>query len=485
MSFTELPAELIDMICSNCSVLQIKALRLTCQSLRNVADDYLFPEIMTLMTKDSMEAARRVAEHPKFCKQPTTLWVQGDRGEPLDFEDWKAKVARQIEFQAFSAEANGKHFEELGRISMKEDREFELDPDHQGRREALMELIQTTADAQPRPSYSETQLQEHFDHYSNLVREGTQIVTDGTIRRCMQTVFKKCTNISALYFTMANAIIPHIHKENETFQKGLITPFGDKDLYQDGIETMVAIIIAAADARFSPRSLRLGSVTYHLVSHPEIYEALPPFLGGVEDLQWMLATPWLDGGDEVSMRELGKIVTGFRQGHFLRFMQSTTSLRSLEIEMPCAKDPGEPRADLADVVGSISWPHLRKFSITTISAECTELVDFILRHADTLEYLELNEISLDGEWHECFSGFAGRLPRLEHVQLRGAFEEDDDFFCYFGGIYSSRGNKYSQKVAQYILEGGGEFPEPPLGRDGLTAWDSACDEDEESDTDSD
>lgn len=101
MSFAVLPVELIDFICECCSVDEIKDLRLTCQTTRNVANDHLFPEIATMMTTESMSAAREIAEHPKFRKSPTGLWLQADRLQPMEYNEWKTQVDESIEERAW------------------------------------------------------------------------------------------------------------------------------------------------------------------------------------------------------------------------------------------------------------------------------------------------------------------------------------------------------------------------------------------------
>ncbi|CAK1357528.1 hypothetical protein CB0940_07742 [Cercospora beticola] len=485
MSFVELPTELIEMICVRCSLDEIKALRLTCHSLRNVADDYLFPEIVTVMTIDSMKAAWQIAQHPKFCKQPRLLYFQGDTSEPLKFEEWRAKLESQIEVDAHITKADRKHLQELGEISMRRGRERQIDPNLEAREKALIQLIRANADAQPKPSYSAAQLQNHFEYYSELAYEGVQIVEDGVIQRCMQEVFEKCSNIRAFDFTTANALRVHTHRENKQFRKGLITPFGDYDRCGEGLEAMGEIVLAAEKAGYSPQTLRLGSVSFHIARHLEFSKAMSRFMANVETLHWIVSTPYLEDDDlGVDSEEFAEIMLGFSEGYFIMLMESAGNLRSLEIDMPCP-NPGEDKIELSDVVGSIVWANLRNFAITTVYANPSDLVDFLLRHAGTLERLELNEVTLEGEWPECFSRLAGKLPRLKEVQLRGVFSVGHGaFFCFFGDLYTSRGNEYSQSVARYIIEGGEEFSMPPgNNREEAMIPDSESDDDEEPDWD--
>ncbi|KAM3425375.1 hypothetical protein BST61_g7321 [Cercospora zeina] len=461
MSFAELPTELIEIICGDCSVKQIKALRLTCQSWRNVADGYLFPDLMTVMTRDSMETAQLIAGDPRFCKGPTALRVQGDRLRSLEFESWKVKMAKEIRSEA--RHARGEYLEMFRRISREQRRN--LDPHDEARLQSLKSVAKTLN----KPDYSDSELRDRFNHYSTLVLEGTQIITDGTVQRCVQTVFEKCPRLLVLDFTLANELFTQTHRGIETFRRGLVVPFGDVDRYQEGLDAMIAIILAAADAEYSPQTLRMGRVTSHLVNRPNLSRAMPQFLANVENLEWVLSTPWFEGVPMMNSSELRKIMTDFREGHFLKFMESTISLRTLKIIMPCTKDEDDPRADLSNVVGSISWPHLRSFAISNIRAESTNLVNFLLRHADTLECLEMTEIQLHGEWSNCFPRFAGKLPRLKGVRLGGVFKEvvnNVSLTFTHGPRGTSRSTEYSRKVAQYIIRGGEEFPPPPVDSEG-------------------
>ncbi|KAF2211742.1 hypothetical protein CERZMDRAFT_98175 [Cercospora zeae-maydis SCOH1-5] len=473
MSFSELPAELIGLICENCSMKQIKALRLTCQSLRNVADGYLFPRIVTVMTRDSMDTARLIAENSRFCKGPTALGFQGDRLRPLEFESWKAKVAKESRSEA--QRAKEEHLELSRRISMGQARSLEP---HE---EARWQFLESIADARFRPHYSDSELRDRFNHYHNLALEGTQIITDGTVQRCMQTAFEKCPRLRALDFTLANEIFRQTHRGMETFRRGLVIPFGDMDPYQEGLKAMIAIILAAADAQFSPQTLRMGRVTSHLVNRADLSEAMPQFLANVENLEWFLSGPHFDNVPMINSSETRKFMTNFREGHFLKFMESTVNLRTLVIEVPWAQDGDGRRADLSNVVGSVSWPHLRGFTISGLSAGSTSLANFLLRHAGTLECLEMNDIQLHEEWSDCFPRFAGKLPRLKEVRLGGFFvEQVNNFFATFD-YAMGRSTKYSRKVAKYITQGGKEFPPPPVDGEGERMLDVPIDEETTSD----
>ncbi|KAI5359483.1 hypothetical protein Slin14017_G103850 [Septoria linicola] len=94
---------------------------------------------------------------------------------------------------------------------------------------------------------------------------------------------------------------------------------------------------------------------------------------------------------------------------------------------------------------------------------------FLLRHADTLEYLQLGEISLlDADWPECFSEFAGKLPNLKVVDLRGGFENQfGEIFYDFGILIEPCDDDYSQALSEYVLHGGARCPVP---------WDDSSDE---------
>ncbi|USW53790.1 hypothetical protein Slin15195_G071090 [Septoria linicola] len=52
---------------------------------------------------------------------------------------------------------------------------------------------------------------------------------------------------------------------------------------------MRALVKAAADAGFSPKTIRLGTVPHHLTTLPDITEELQAFMANVQNPEWVMA----------------------------------------------------------------------------------------------------------------------------------------------------------------------------------------------------
>lgn len=69
--------------------------------------------------------------------------------------------------------------------------------------------------------------------------------------------------------------------------------------------------------------------------------------------------------------------------------------------------------------------HLRSLATLQFSsfhADAEELVQCSLQHKDTFQELEMGTVRLSGgDWPKCISAFVGKLPRLRHARMIGAF----------------------------------------------------------------
>jgi hypothetical protein len=88
-------------------------------------------------------------------------------------------------------------------------------------------------------------------------------------------------------------------------------------------------------------------------------------------------------------------------------------------------DIDSPRPTLDSIVKDKIWPHLANFTICLVKTFLGHLVDFLLRHSETLKCVELGEIHLiEGKWPGCLSKLAGKLTKLQKFDVRGLFTQD-------------------------------------------------------------
>ncbi|KAK3173397.1 hypothetical protein OEA41_006726 [Lepraria neglecta] len=108
---------------------------------------------------------------------------------------------------------------------------------------------------------------------------------------------------------------------------------------------------------------------------------------------------------------------------------------------------------LSDILGTIHWPCLQKFELTSFSFSLKELIDFFNRHRSSLLYLGLNEVILrTGSWYEVFTGMRGpkalRTLHLRSLLLGDYQREDDEFFREHGDD-----RELLEAVTKYVFEG--------------------------------
>lgn len=216
----------------------------------------------------------------------------------------------------------------------------------------------------------------------------------------------------------------------------------------------------------------MASVTHYLTTDEDLVEEAAAFLRNVEVLHWQLATPFLNDELEVDPDEYEAIIEDLEGGNLATFLSDAPNLRLLELGMPC-QEVGWSCPRLPTLVGDNFWPHLSSFIVTRVETSPEDLTSFLLLH-DKLQFLQLGQARLtSGDWPSCFAMFAGKLPELQQVELRGRFENPDSLFYWFGHLESLRGNNFERKIAQYVIEGEGECPAVPEKLDGTDdEWES-------------
>lgn len=171
-----------------------------------------------------------------------------------------------------------------------------------------------------------------------------------------------------------------------------------------------------------------------------------------------------DDNDE----EWEKVNTNFNSGAVYRTLSAAHELRTLKLRMPsndtqlCSYSMEFTRfviVKLRALVGTCTWPNLRKFAISNVSTSPDELASFLLRHRATLRYLSLANIHLTrGTWSMIFSRIGGNLPSLRRVRLRGLFKhdgssEEDDYDPTVFALSSSKTWRDSASMERGIMHG--------------------------------
>lgn len=411
-----------------------------------------------------MENIKGIAGHAQIARAVRALCLQADHLEDIPtFDEWNARRQEQAEVDQFRRDYVLEGIEKLvpltaeqwGDETIREARNNDIT-------RLLTESERTNSySVADRPDLTEAELRMAYRLYTLRV-EDQALLAEGEnslMRQCYAAFFRGCPNLVAVEVTMAHCLRLTTTRKNAIFQKGLVIPHGDPSPDQ-GLDAMIGLIQAAYDADFSPTELRMGSVTHYLTTDEDLVEEAAAFLRNVEVLHWQLATPFLNDELEVDPDEYESIMEDLEGGNLVTFLSDAHNLRVLEIEMPCSENRwSSPR--LPTIVGDNFWPALTSLTLSKFETSPEELSGFLLRH-DKLQVVQLTQVRLTtGCWPACFSMFAGKLPDLEEVELRGHFDSPSGIFYWFGHPESYRGNKFERKISQYIIEGGSACPVAP------------------------
>lgn len=437
MSLLDLPAELLDAICQQCQVADIRNLRLCCQALRSVATDHFLKDISIYYTMDSLRKCIDIAsDHPELAQNVQSVWFQADRLELLDsFEAWNK--ARQEEF--------GNVLEEYANIP----------PESPAKR----------------GTFDKAALQARYQIYRRLLSEQDKIDQGPVLAKSLTKFFQASPNLSEIWFTLAQAFTTRRNKteDNLTFRPGLICPFGDfRSDHHDGMHALTELLTAVYNSKRHIHTLVVAEVSHFFLRTP-VSGPIPHVMSNLRRLEFHIAQPW--SKDEGLPEEFAifDLLATFQYGMFRKFIKHAVNLRVLVLELPYGA-PSE-RVPFSHVLGTrsdyVKFPYLESFSIRYVEADPEDLAAFILGHKDKLKRLALSDLrncGAAGAYLKMFKQLAGNLPIIEHVKLLGWFQcredrSDDDAFYFSHTGESKHRSKYEKELSDYIKFGGEVVPE--------------------------
>ncbi|EGP88329.1 unnamed protein product [Zymoseptoria tritici ST99CH_1A5] len=457
----DLPDEIISTIFGYCDPPDIENLRLTCKTTLRVANEHLLPEVVLFMHRESLKACAGVAAHPVFSKTAKSLWIQADRPQEKTFHEWEcdcmatvysaARARACIEIE-YSGRHNNLTSEQKDTAQTALERELKLKAKHEAQ------------------ALSTEQVQEHFDHAVRLFSETKEIFDDGSLSTCLRAILEHCPNLDTVDLTMGGHIRTRTTRHNRGFKLGRLSPSKDLDYHNPGESVTIKLVLAAAEANFEPRVVRLGHISHLAFMHAGITQNFQTFLDKVEVLEWEFSDPLVDTISESYEDDFDDIIEDFnqRENKFVPLMRATKKLKLLRLELP-GYISEFPAVQLESVVSSILWQHLTHVSISSFKTNSTVLESFLLRHKATLMRVQLGQVDLqDGNWLDCFASFAGKLPNVLQFELRAEYREtaNDPFRAWydFGGLVgpdSSSNNIYGKRISRYVIAGGDECPPRP------------------------
>lgn len=442
MALDSLPDELIGMICAFCGTTEIQSLRSSCRTIRKVADEYLLPEVVLFMNRDSLAACNGLTAHPVISKTVKSLWIQADRLKEMTFRDWDEKRNSKVKI---------KYLMKASAVLQREGRD--QGPSHAEEMEILAKKIQERDE----PKLSDVQLWSYYAHAARLAYESEQMLLDQSFLKTLKDVLQRCPKIEAVDLTHGSLLRDGTTQRNEAFRRGLFIPHHHYDgVNPDAcLDVMIHLVIAASAVGVRPRRLRLGGLSSRILAREDIKDKIHHFFQDLEHLEWKPSRHF-DAAFDANEYEVMR--TSFNNDRFLNLIKAANCLKLLHLDLSLGV-----RIALSRLVGNIIWPHLSSISLCLFAASQDELTHFLRRHRSTLTSVSLGHVRLtNGEWPDCFASIAGKLPKVTKFELRNSFREDSnggEQFYWFGDWRG--GTKYAKTISKYIIEGGSGCPPRP------------------------
>lgn len=404
----DLPPELQQIICSLLTPPELKPLRLASRQFAAAAIPHLIPRLFLFNHPDSCQVVQRIVNHSEFKKHVNTL-VLDPRIVPYfeDFHAWADSLPSDWNVPEWSEWARNHGRGEWG-IDVPWSWSHSI-------RRARMEYTKAFDEAE----YSEDELINLWMIHKSVMNDPLSHNVWYPMVDTILTAFSHCPNLK-------NVVVTDHHypwssgaeKRARTFQD-LPLALGPSHLSSDHTVLMgLDDIIASRLETFTIRGVKLAS---WLVMKVENFQNLKHLRIGVRDCE----------GDFNNILE--------------PVLNAILNPQTLKIDFPLRHHGGNQ--SFSNLFNSTHWNQLLECHLTCICATEDELVNFFLRHVETMRAFSLSEMEIEGgTWPSFFCRLTGRFSALEEVEFLGLRSVHDFITDY---TFS-----YLRAAQRFILEGG-------------------------------
>ena len=431
-----LPLELLHTVCRNLPVPYVADFRLVSKTFAAVGTEYLLPTIHTLFHPDSLERLESISKHPVFSRYVTSLFHEGETLEYFDRDDWEEFIFEP------PIEGTGIMKCPLATASDREKRAY---------RRALR-----ATPAPPRHRYSSEELAKGWENYQRLLEmQETVRMTDDT-EQLLREAMSRLPHLRCLRFTTGGYNCGLTYAMERLFGSALVRLWGDDGRVKiPGYGFFTKLLLAADLAKIRLEYLDAGIVDWRfLFLDDSIFARVKNSVRHLKALSLFLL---VDKNEDDVVEEWNE---DWKFGRFRKFVTASQDLQRLALDF-LPKDPVDSfRAPLGKVVGEFTWLKLEWVGLSYILASEEQLLGFFERHAGTLKWVYLRNITLsDGVWISTLQRMR-QILSLERISINGLCSLRPFQTWSQQGIGASTGQVDSLRrtLERYFLEEGMECP---------------------------
>ena len=363
------PTEVLESICQHLSFAELKRARFVCRSFNPAARRYLFREVLVNCDLEGFRKLSYISRQPDLAR-----WVQklhlNDRivaVNPLEFQDWSAKVVKE-------------------------------------------KIPITSGSEQFRDSLLPAELQWHYSQYRYQIESEKRIFTGTLATDWLCDACKSFTNLASISYGPYREILtsgveltparrdPRIRYETlSAVAQRTLTTQSFEPLTEQKIKLILALLEAAEVCRGPLK-------TIEIVGAPiDTFRNFQPVLHEPDRTMSKVRNLKLHIPINTNVSPPNEIRHGLAQmfENFSKFLANTMMLKTLHLTFEWASDPiGRARIDNAyDTLSRIRqhrehWPSLRDVKFANMPTTEKALTDFLEMHAATLQSLELCDIAI-------------------------------------------------------------------------------------------
>lgn len=349
------------------SIMEIKALRLSCRIFAALASEYLFHDVWLYMEEDSFAKLKALTDHPNYGRMVRVLKIFPMllSADLLVKEDYETCV-QAITFTGDSRENWG--FDTDGRRELSQE---QLDAGFLEYTQIYEHQIQTRTSA-------DKLLHHALAAFTRLI-----IITTGLVDEIIEDAvcFDRCSKIRDISrkTLMANGC----------------------DGWESGLHAEDAIMILTAIASSEREGLELDLTNTHGSFDTTLFETHPSTLENVKKALLSLDSLLfgLEGESSVYVQEV------IDSGSFANFLAYAANVQYLHL----AHDPRFALLFFETIFGTARWSNLKTLGLRGLMVNGDDLNGLIDRHSATLENIYFSYMLLtSSSWKKVFAGMRGK-----------------------------------------------------------------------------